>query len=49
MIIITFLFILFNSYQFDKYSKLPWKEKAIDYAFGYVVSVIALIYLIWRF
>ena len=49
MIIITFLFILFNSYQFDKYSKLPWKEKRIGYAFGYVVSVIALIYLICRF
>lgn len=49
MIIITFLFILFNSYQFDKYSKLPWKEKRISYAFGYVVSVIALIYLICRF
>ena len=34
---------------YDKYSQSPWKEKRVDYAFGYVVSVIALVYLIWRF
>ena len=34
---------------YDKYSQLPWKSKRVDYAFGYVVSVIALVYLIWRF
>jgi len=47
--IFTFLFILFHSFRYHKYSELPWKEKRIDYAFGYVVSVITLIYLIWRF
>ena len=53
--IFTFLFIYFHSFMYDKsfmYNKslqLYWKEKRIDYAFGYVVSLIALVYLIWRF
>jgi len=47
--IFTFIFIFFHSFMYQKYSELPWKEKRINYAFGYVVSVIALIYLIWRF
>lgn len=47
--IFTLLFIFFHSFMYQKYSQLPWKSQRIDYAFGYVVSVIALVYLIWRF
>ena len=42
--IFTFIFIFFNSFMYQKYSELPYKEKRIGYAFGYVVGVIALIY-----
>ena len=55
MIFITFLFIFFHSFMYnksfiyDKSLQLYWREKRIDYAFGYVVSVIALVYLIWSF
>ena len=53
--IFTLLFIFFHSFMYnksfiyDKFLQLYWKEKRIDYAFGYVVSVIALVYLIWSF
>ena len=47
--IFTFIFIFLNSFMYQKYSELPYKEKRIDYAFGYVVSIIVLIYLICRF
>ena len=53
--IFTFVFIYFHSFMYnksfiyDKFLQLYWKEKRIDYAFGYVVSVIALVYLIWSF
>ena len=44
--IFTFIFIFLNSFMYQKYSELPYKEKRIWYGFSYVVSVIALIYLI---
>ena len=47
--IFTLLFIFFHSFMYQKYSEFPWEEKRGDYAFGYIISVTALIYLIWRF
>ena len=47
--IFTFLFIFFHSFMYQKYSELEWEEKRGDYAFGYIISVICLIYLILRF
>ena len=47
--IFTFIFIFFHSFMYQKYSELPWKEKRIDFAFGYIVSVIVFVFLIWRF
>ena len=47
--IFTFLFIFFHSFMYNKSLQLYWKEKRIDYAFGYLVSMIIFVYLIWRF
>jgi len=47
--IFTFVFIFFHSFMYNKYSELEWKEKRIDYGFGYIVSVICLVYLIIDF
>ena len=47
--IFIFLFIYFHSFMYNKSLQLYLKEKRIDYAFGYLVSMIALVYLIWRF
>lgn len=47
--IFTFIFIFFHSFMYQKYLELPWKEERADYAFGYLISVSSLLYLIWRF
>jgi hypothetical protein len=49
LFILVFIFILFHSLMYNKYSQLPWKEKKIDYAFGCIMCMIIFIYLIWRF
>jgi hypothetical protein len=48
LFILVFIFILFHSLMYNKYSQLPWKEKTkrIDYAFSCAMCLIILVYLI---